>query len=168
MTTLRVGYNPTTRVAEVASNGTAIPGGSVNVGTFEHPDPVYPGSVVIFHGVRDLLYKRKEANPAQMAMFPNNITDMGRVSIMLVRATGVTVAAPAGDLKPGQTKQLTPTVTPAGAAEKGVVYVSMNPSIATVNDAGLVTAVAVGETVIQTYTNDGGFRADTNIKVIPA
>lgn len=168
MTTLRVGYNPTTRVAEVASQGTAIPNGSVAVGTFEHPDPVYPDSVVIYHGVRDLLYRRSDADPSQTAMFPNNITDMARIQINLVRATGVTVAAPGGDLKPAQTKQLTPTVAPVGAAEKGVRYESMNPEVATVNAGGLVAAVKVGETVIHTYTLDGGFRAETPIKVIPA
>lgn len=86
MATLRASYNPTTRKATVSPVAVAAPGGSVNIGTFEHPDPVYPGSVVMYHGVRDLLYKRSAKNPAETAMFPNNITDMDRVAIEYVAA----------------------------------------------------------------------------------
>lgn len=86
MTTLRASYNPTTRKATVSPTAVAAPAGSTNIGTFEHPDPVYPGSVVMYHGVRDLLYKRSAKNIAQTAMFPDNITDMSRVAIEYVAA----------------------------------------------------------------------------------
>lgn len=56
-------------------------GALVVLGEFEHPDPVYPGSTVTYHAVRDLLYKRSAANPAQTAMFPDNITDMSKITI---------------------------------------------------------------------------------------
>lgn len=46
----------------------------------------------------------------------------------------------------GNTKQLTATVTPEGAAT--VAWESSNPTIATVDDKGLVTAVAKGEAYI--------------------
>lgn len=86
MTTLRASYNPTTRKATVSPTAVAAPAGSTNIGTFEHPDPVYPGSVVMYHGVRDLLYKRSAKNIAQTAKFPDNITDMSRVAIEYVAA----------------------------------------------------------------------------------
>lgn len=81
MPKLIVAFNNTTRVATVLDEGTAVPGGSVNVGTFDHPDLTYPDSLVIYHGVRDLLYKRSAADPSKAAMFPNNIVDMQRVTI---------------------------------------------------------------------------------------
>lgn len=46
----------------------------------------------------------------------------------------------------GNTKQLTATVTPEGAAT--VAWESSNPTVATVDDKGLVTAVAKGEAYI--------------------
>ena len=46
----------------------------------------------------------------------------------------------------GNTKQLTATVTPEGAAT--VAWKSSNPTVATVDDKGLVTAVAKGEAYI--------------------
>lgn len=56
MSTLQVSYNRLTKTATVQKQGDTMPVGSVAIGTFEHPDPVYPESMVIFHGVRDLLY----------------------------------------------------------------------------------------------------------------
>lgn len=78
---ITVGYVSATKSAHVREPGGSIPAGSVNIGSFEHPDETYPDSYVLYHGVRDLLYKRSEANPANAAMFPKNITDMGAVTI---------------------------------------------------------------------------------------
>jgi hypothetical protein len=81
MPTLKVAFNKTTNVATVLDNSGSIPSGSVSVGTFVHPDETYPDSLVIYHGVRDLLYKRSAADPSQTAMYPNNIINMQAVEI---------------------------------------------------------------------------------------
>ena len=81
MPTLKVGFNKTTNVATVLDASGSIPGGSVEVGTFVHPDATYPDSLVIFHGVRDLLYKRSAKNPAEAGFWPNNIVNMQSISI---------------------------------------------------------------------------------------
>lgn len=81
MPTLKVAFNKDTYVATVLDASGSIPSGSVNVGTFDHPDETYPDSYVIYHGVRELLYKRSEVDPTQPGFWPDNITDMQRVTI---------------------------------------------------------------------------------------
>ncbi len=80
MTTLQVSYDPSAKVVTVQQEDDSVPEGSTSIGTFEHPDPVYPGSVVIFHGVRDLLYKRKP--DGRPGFWPNNITDLQFIKIV--------------------------------------------------------------------------------------
>jgi hypothetical protein len=63
------------------------------------------------------------------------------------------------------TLQLTATVSPAGAANKTVTWISSNPAVATVNDNGLVTRVGDGTTNIVAITEDGSF-TDTCIVTV--
>ena len=167
MSTYQVVYNNTTKVARVQANGAAVPGGSTNIGTFVHPDPIYPESTVVYHAVRDLLYKRKDSNPAQTAMFPNNITDMAKVKIVMAEVTGVTLTPPTVSVEEGATTQLTATVAPADAVIPGVTYESSDEAIATVNASGLVTGVAEGEATITVKTNDGLY-VDTTVVTVTA
>lgn len=81
MPELKVAFNKDTYVATVLDASGSIPSGSVNVGTFDHPDETYPDSYVIYHGVRELLYKRSEADPTQPGFWPDNITNMQAVTI---------------------------------------------------------------------------------------
>ena len=61
--------------------------------------------------------------------------------------------------------QLTATVLPAEANNKSVSWESNHPEIATVSDAGLVTAVAPGEAIITVTTADGSMQAACNVTV---
>lgn len=168
MTTLQVSYNKTTKTATVAVAGTAVPEGSVDVGSFDHPDPVYPDSLVIFHGVRDLLYRRSEADPSQIAMFPKNITDLQNIKIVqedLIAVSGVTLAPATASIAVGATQQLTPTIAPADATIKDVTYASSDEAVATVSATGLVTGVAVGSATITVTTTNGAKTAQSVITV---
>lgn len=60
----------------------------------------------------------------------------------------VTVAPTQASLKSGEQKQLTATVLPEDAEDKTVTWESSDESIATVDETGLVTAVAVGTATI--------------------
>ena len=99
MPTLKVVYKASTKEARVLDSGAATPSGFTAVGTFVHPDATYPDSVVIYHGVRDLLYKRSAANPANTAMFPDNITNMQEISITNLAVAEYCVAAYIGHLR---------------------------------------------------------------------
>ena len=68
----------------------------------------------------------------------------------------------------GQTKQLTATVTPQEVAlSAAILWESGDPSIATVNASGLVTALSVGTTVITAkLQNDASVSAQCTLQVV--
>ncbi len=61
---------------------------------------------------------------------------------------------------------LVPAVVPEDATNKSVVWTSDNPTVATVNNAGLVTAVAEGSASIIVVTADGGQTAACEVTVV--
>lgn len=66
---------------------------------------------------------------------------------------------------PTQEIRLNATVLPLTASDKSVVWESADPTVATVDDTGKVTAVAVGDTTITVTTNDGAKTATCQIEV---
>ena len=64
-----------------------------------------------------------------------------------------------------KTRTLTPTFTPANATNKNVSWESSNEDIATVDDEGVVTGVALGSATITVTTEDGGFKAECEVTV---
>ena len=65
----------------------------------------------------------------------------------------------------GETKRLTYTVLPVNASKNQVTWTSTNPSVATVDAAGRVTARQVGTAVIMVKTLDGGHTAYCTVNV---
>lgn len=77
----------------------------------------------------------------------------------VVPVTGVELAPATVSIGVGETAQLTATVLPSTATNKGVTYSSSDATVATVSATGLVTTVAAGSATITVTTNDGGFTA---------
>lgn len=92
MPELKVAFNKDTKVATVLDASGSVPSGSVEIGTFHHPDQTYPDSLVIYHGVRDLLYKRDKADPSEVGFWPDNYTDMQSVTITNSATPRLTIA----------------------------------------------------------------------------
>jgi len=69
-------------------------------------------------------------------------------------------------LKIGDTIRLTARITPANATNRLVSWETQAPSIASITSDGLLTGLAVGNTVIQVTTLDGGFSASSTIQVV--
>lgn len=67
----------------------------------------------------------------------------------------------------GATYRLTEDVLPFSSTDPTVVWSSSDESVATVDAAGLVTAVKKGTATITVTTNDGGFTATCEITVEP-
>ncbi|MBO5371484.1 MAG: Ig-like domain-containing protein [Lachnospiraceae bacterium] len=65
-----------------------------------------------------------------------------------VAVASIQVAPTAKELGIGETVQLSAAVVPANATNTAVTYTSSNPAVATVNEAGLVTAKAAGTATI--------------------
>ena len=68
-------------------------------------------------------------------------------------------------LNTGDSSSLTATVLPTNATNKGVTWTSSKNSVATVDDNGLVTAVASGIATITVTTDDGNYTASCNVTV---
>lgn len=75
----------------------------------------------------------------------------------IVSVTGVSVSPKTAAMKPQDTKQVTATVAPANATNKAVTYSSSAEAVATVDDHGTITAIAVGTANIIVTTEDGSF-----------
>jgi uncharacterized protein YjdB len=84
---------------------------------------------------------------------------------VLVPVTGVTSNFPAS-LLVGRTLTLEVTVEPADATNKTVTWSTDNEQIATVNQAGEITALAPGQVIITATTNEGGYKAIGYVTVI--
>ncbi len=82
-----------------------------------------------------------------------------------IPVTGVTVSPTNSTLNINQTVDLNETVSPNNATNKSVTWSSSNTNIATVNNSGLVRAVAEGSAVITVSTQDGNKTANANITV---
>ena len=68
-------------------------------------------------------------------------------------------------VKKGETVQLIATVMPNNAVNKGLTWTSSDSSVATVDEKGLVTAVANGTAIITVTTEDGAKTATSTITV---
>lgn len=73
----------------------------------------------------------------------------------VVAVTGVTVQPATATIETGKTLTLTATVEPANATNRKVDWSSDNTGVATVDENGVVTAVAAGKATITVKTQDG-------------
>jgi uncharacterized protein (TIGR02145 family) len=76
-----------------------------------------------------------------------------------IAVTSITVNPGASVLRIGQTVQLVASVWPDNATNKNVSWSSSNPSIARVDENGLVTAVENGDASITVTAEDGGIKS---------
>ena len=94
----------------------------------------------------------------------NNITAICTVEVR-EEVTGVELAESEIELKIGDTQQLHATVIPDNAYNKAVTWYSSNESVATVDENGVVTAVASGNAIITVKTDDGDYKANCIVVV---
>ncbi|MBP1989190.1 Ig-like domain-containing protein [Paenibacillus eucommiae] len=80
-------------------------------------------------------------------------------------ATGIAIEPNSLEMTIGSNAALIPTVTPTNAGEN-VVWSSADTSVATVDNSGVVTALALGSATIKATTADSGFTAQTAITVV--
>ena len=82
-----------------------------------------------------------------------------------IAVTGVTLNKSKISLVREDSETLIATVMPENTANKSVTWSSSNPSVATVNENGRVTAVAEGKATITATTLDGGYTATCAVMV---
>jgi len=82
-----------------------------------------------------------------------------------IAVTDVTLDNTASSLWVGETQQLTAIITPADATNQNVSWISSAPSVATVSNTGLITAINKGAASITAMTEDGGYKATCAVNV---
>ena len=82
-----------------------------------------------------------------------------------IAVSGISVSQPSISITEGETATISYTVEPSDASHKGVSFSSSDPSVATVSDNGVVTAISPGTAVITVTTSDGGFTATVSVTV---
>ena len=94
------------------------------------------------------------------------MTDVNFELTVIKLATSIVLNKPEATLEAGSQEQLTATVLPSDAAQS-VTWTSSDPSVASVDKNGLVTAVAVGNATITASTTDGtDLKATCEVTVI--
>lgn len=83
-----------------------------------------------------------------------------------IPVSGVALEEDSLFLEPGQATTLRAEVSPADAWNKALVWSSSNPSAASVQDDGTVTAHQVGSAVITAAAEDGGFSDQCLVSVV--
>ena len=124
--------------------------------------------VVKCNGGEELEFSADSPNEAY-EIKRNSIYEMDPLCIKAasIDVTGVSVEPVKLGLEVGGTEQLTATVEPADATNQNVTWTSSDEEVATVDEEGVVTAVAEGEAVITATTEDGGFTAECTVVVAP-
>ena len=81
--------------------------------------------------------------------------------------SGISLAEKSATLTEGQKYQIKATVAPADATDSSLEYISNKKSVATVDEKGMITAGAEGETTIDVLAKDGsGVRETFTVKVL--
>jgi uncharacterized protein YjdB/regulation of enolase protein 1 (concanavalin A-like superfamily) len=114
-----------------------------------------------------LMYKRAAAGEAYFDDF-ELIQQSAPTTPPPVSVTGVSLDHTGLSLEIGATAALLATVAPSNAANKAVSWSSNNPSVATVDANGIVTAVGEGTASITVTTVDGTKTAVCVVEVVPA
>ena len=84
-----------------------------------------------------------------------NLSASCKVIVNPTLATSITLDKTEVELEATQTATLVATVLPELTTNKAVTWASSNDEVAIVDENGVVTAIAVGETTITATTNDG-------------
>ncbi len=111
--------------------------------------------------VTDIIFTNAEAQDVALDDFSAAVT------LKPTLVSSITLNQSSAELDKGATLQLEATVSPENAGNKSITWSSDNEAVATVSDAGLVTAVGAGSATITATAADGsGVKATCTVTVI--
>lgn len=109
---------------------------------------------------------KAEGTATVTATTHNGLKATCSVTVTTVNAESITIVPDYISVRLGDTRQLTVNFTPSNTTDKTVTWTSADPQIATVDAAGLVTPVSLGE-VYLTATTHNGLTAQCRVVVLP-
>lgn len=88
------------------------------------------------------------------------------VKAKTIQISDIRLSTNSGTIAVGETLQLNAIIAPDNASNKTIIWSSTNPTIASVNASGLVTAISEGNTkIIASATDDSGVSAECTVIV---
>ena len=84
-----------------------------------------------------------------------------------VNVTGIDIYEDTIWIIQGKIGGVSPIITPANATNKRLIWTIDDINIATVNEQGAITGVAVDTTIVRVETQDGGFKASAVVVILP-
>ncbi len=87
------------------------------------------------------------------------------ITVSAIPVTGITLNTNEAEIEVGQTLQLTATIAPENATNKEYSWSSSDEDVATVDENGLVSAIAAGPAIITVTTTDGRKTATCTVTV---
>lgn len=96
---------------------------------------------------------------------PSNIINNRPSNGSKIAVQGISITNSPQTMTVGETVRLNAVITPSNATNKGITWKSNDPSVATVDSNGVVTAKKQGTTLIVATTVDGAKRANAGITV---
>ena len=148
------GYTTTFNVGD-----TFVFGGTV-MANYENGDPKDVTSFATISG-----YNMNTPGTQTVTVSYGGKTATYEITVNTVPVTGITLATNEEEIEVGQTLQLTATIQPENATNKEYSWSSSDEDVATVDENGLVSAIAAGLATITVTTTDGGKTATCAVKV---
>lgn len=155
----------------VKTGGTSLSGAPTNAGYVSVSGSFTSGEYTFTASVRDAVGATSTAvMKVNFTASENGVSSVNvatSVAPEAVKAQTISLNSSIQTLRVGATYTLAATVLPSDTADKSVAYASSNTAVATVSEAGVVTAVAPGNCEITCTAKDGGgASAKCNIIVI--
>ena len=133
----------------------------------EVPAGMLPSSVKIFRRESDGTYTDMKAYPSGNGKIMFTTTHFSEYVIVgEPEATGITLASPASPIPVGGSYQLVAAAQPDGASLPDLVWASSDPSVASVDENGLVKALSVGTATISVTDSESKFSAEVEINTV--
>ncbi|MGO4548843.1 S-layer homology domain-containing protein [Paenibacillus sp. 2TAB23] len=153
-------YSNGKRIADIIVNGEVKTSGYVFTAA---TDVLSYTDVAIADGKLDLTVHRS-ANAGTSSSDPQ-ISWIVVAKSLGIRVTGVSIDKTELTLKEGEQEQLTAAIAPLDAANQAVTWSSSNDAVASVSEAGIVTAASHGVAVITATSVDGAYIATATVTV---
>lgn len=133
----------------------------------EIPAGMLPSSVKIFRRESDGTYTDMKAYPSGNGKIMFMTTHFSEYVIVgEPEATGITLASPSSPIPVGGSYQLVAAAQPDGASLPDLVWTSSDPSVASVDENGLVKALSVGTATISVTDSESKFSAEVEINTV--
>ncbi|MBP1966677.1 beta-galactosidase [Paenibacillus aceris] len=147
----------TVSLTSASASGSLQPGQSQKLLWNVTPPSYYPGYQVQLSANATYTDTKTDKTSA--------LLQLGNAAISSTAVSGVTLDKSILHLVPGTTMPLVAVITPSDAYNKAVKWSSSDPTVATVDQNGNVTGVALGNAVITAKTADGGYSKSADITV---